>query len=111
MSSEAETTNAIIDYLNLRKVLWFRVRNSGQMFRSKDGEFHFGKVKQGHEQKGVPDIIACCNGRFLLIEVKTEVGQMSREQKEFHERWAQEGHGNVFSVLARSVDDVAVAVG
>lgn len=80
------------------------------MYRSKDGGFHFGKIKPGHEQKGIPDIIACYNGRFLLIEIKTEVGRMSKDQEEFHRKWAEEGHGNVVSVLARSVDDVAVAL-
>lgn len=32
-------------------------------------------------QEGVPDIIACCNGHFLGIEVKAENGRPSELQK------------------------------
>ena len=30
---------------------------------------------------GVPDIIACVDGRFVAFEVKTETGQLSKLQK------------------------------
>ena len=30
---------------------------------------------------GIPDIIACVDGRFVAFEVKTETGQLSKLQK------------------------------
>ena len=30
---------------------------------------------------GIPDIIACINGRFVAFEVKTETGQLSKLQE------------------------------
>ena len=32
-------------------------------------------------QSGVPDLLVCCNGRFLGVEVKAENGKLSELQK------------------------------
>ncbi len=54
-------------------------------------------------RNGEPDMIACCDGRYIAIEVKTPTGVQSDWQKL---RQSQiEGAGGIY-VLARGVDDV-----
>ena len=55
--------------------------------------------------KGVSDVLGIVGGRFLAIEVKTDVGRVSPEQRVFLARVSTEG-GIAF--VARSVQDVAV---
>lgn len=34
----------------------------------------------GYQRAGIPDILACVNGHFVAIELKTEVGRTSKLQ-------------------------------
>jgi Holliday junction resolvase len=34
------------------------------------GVYHFYPVMSGYGSSGIPDIVVCCNGRFLAIECK-----------------------------------------
>lgn len=52
---------------------------------------------------GVPDIIACLNGKFIGIEGKTSTGVVSKLQ-EHHLKWIKEAGG--IAIVARSVEDV-----
>lgn len=36
------------------------------------GVYYFYPATHGYGSSGVPDIVACCNGRFLGIEVKAD---------------------------------------
>ena len=54
-------------------------------------------------KRGVPDILACSNGKFIGIEVKTATGRLRPDQIAFKE--ALELAGGFF-ILARSVEDV-----
>jgi len=58
--------------------------------------------------KGVPDIIGIYKGRFLGIEVKTAIGNVSPEQEQFLKN-IQENGGIGF--VARSIDDVIDTLG
>ena len=53
---------------------------------------------------GIPDIIACVDGRFVAFEVKTETGRLSRLQKATLGRIRNAG-GRAYMV--RSVAEVA----
>ena len=53
---------------------------------------------------GIPDIIACVDGRFVAFEVKTETGQLSKLQKVTLGRIREAG-GRAYMV--RSVAEVA----
>jgi VRR-NUC domain len=41
------------------------------------------KVPQGQytSRRGLPDLMACVNGKFMAIEVKTEIGSLTELQK------------------------------
>ena len=53
---------------------------------------------------GVPDIIACINGRFFAFEVKTETGKLSKLQETTIQR-IKDAKGQAFTV--RSAAEVA----
>jgi len=110
LAPERDIQNAILDYLELRKIPKVHIRNSGNFYRDKFGGIHFGKTGKNQKQPGIPDIVACYRGRIYLIEVKTAIGKMDDDQKDFHDTWVKEGQGQVVSILARSVDDVAAGI-
>lgn len=45
------------------------------------GCWFFKTISTGFQRAGIPDIIACVNGRFVGIEVKSEKGRPSELQK------------------------------
>ncbi len=53
---------------------------------------------------GIPDIIACINGRFVAFEVKTETGKLSKLQEITIQR-IKEAKGKAFTV--RSAAEVS----
>lgn len=54
-------------------------------------------------KSGIPDIIACYEGRFIAIEVKTEIGEVTPLQ--LHKLFVIRKAGGI-GIMARSVDDV-----
>lgn len=65
-----------------------------------------GKFQKDHSpyaMKGIPDIIMVVNGRFIGLEVKSESGRQSDEQKEFERNVTKNG-GAYY--LIRSIEDV-----
>jgi hypothetical protein len=40
---------------------------------------------------GVPDLVFVWNGKTHYIEVKTEKGRLSEQQKALHQKWAEQG--------------------
>lgn len=82
---EKDIENKIKDYLFENNYYYFKVHGSKFM------------------QPGIPDIVACINGLFVGIEVKTKIGIQSDAQK-IHERniLASGGH----YILARSLEEV-----
>jgi hypothetical protein len=97
---EQDVVKAILDYLTLRHIPHVHVRNSGNIIHKKDGSMFFGK---GLNQKGVCDIVAVFKSVALGIEVKSDIGRLRPEQKEWLGEW--EKHGGQW-ILARSVTDV-----
>ena len=97
--SESNIQKAILDYLqyqeNLGK-LWF-VRSGAGAIKTDTGRyFKTGKV-------GCPDILLCCHGCFIGLEVKTPKGRQSDAQVEAQK--IIEACGGKYYVV-RSVDDV-----
>lgn len=39
------------------------------------GVYHFSPYQAGMGRAGIPDIICCCNGRFLAVECKAGKGK------------------------------------
>lgn len=97
--------NAILDYLKLhhRDFLVWQNDSVGVYDPIKK---IYRKNRSRHHKNGVSDIIGLLKGgRFLAIEVKSAVGKVSPEQKEFITEVNEYG-GIAF--VARSVKDVEV---
>lgn len=60
------------------------------------------KVRFGVGSPGGSDLIGLYKGRALFVEIKTETGRQSPEQKTFQQ--CVERHGGIYRIL-RSVDD------
>lgn len=103
---EQSTVNAILEYLTLRGVPHYRTTNVGSIYH-KDGQVHFGKKQIS--QVGAPDIFAWWKGQAYAIEVKSQEGQLTKEQTEWLWRFQERGQGSV--VVAKSLDDVLAVFG
>lgn len=79
--SESQIETAILGYLvEFKRLLAFPVRNAGY-YDTKLKRFRTQQSK--YFRKGVPDIILIYRGRFVGLEVKSEKGVQSRDQKVF----------------------------
>lgn len=52
---------------------------------------------------GVPDLVFVWNGKTHYIEVKTEKGRLSEQQKALHQKWAEQG---VLVNVCRSSEEI-----
>lgn len=105
---ESEIQSSIIDYLmlleNQGKLFLQRVNNTaiydpiGRKFRS---------LAKG-TKKGFPDILILKDGKCIGLEVKTNVGKQSKEQKEMEKLMKE--HGADYYVV-RSLDEVIEIIG
>lgn len=105
---ESEIQSAIIDYLKILeqqgKLFFHRSNNNtvydpiGKRFRS---------LAKG-QKKGFPDILVLFHGKCIGIEVKTDTGRQSKEQKEIEKRFKENG---AEYYVVRSVNDVICALG
>jgi hypothetical protein len=99
LSMESEIQRAICDYLALRKVFFFRCNNQ-PIFDAARKVF---RALPKYTMKGIPDIIAIKDGRFISIEVKGRKGQLSPDQVEFGRLCMRNG---AEYIVAKSIDDV-----
>lgn len=96
--SEKEIQKAIIDYLAIRGLFFWR-NNTGAMMSEYKGRtrfMRFGSV-------GSPDIFVLKNGHVHGLEVKGPKGKQSPSQKEWGESF--ERNGGHYHIV-RSIDDV-----
>lgn len=98
--SEKEIENGILHFLNaFLGIRAYKIQTTG-VYDSKQGCFR----KRGkYVRKGMSDIIGIVEGRFLAIEVKSEKGVLSPDQKSFIMDVNESG-GVAF--VARSIQDV-----
>ncbi len=61
MNPETKIQNAIVDELNKRHILHWRISGANNM-------------------AGFPDLLACYRGRFVALEVKTATGEPTEQQ-------------------------------
>jgi Holliday junction resolvase len=47
-----------------------KVKTKVSKILKENGVYYFYPVTSGYGSSGVPDIVACCNGKFLAIECK-----------------------------------------
>lgn len=77
--TETQIQADIIKYLEHRKFCFFRMNTKGEVRRGKDGELFMTKNKN----KGFADIFMLHKGHAIFLEVKTDVGKMSKDQQDF----------------------------
>lgn len=97
--TETEIQRAICDYLKIKGHFFTRVNNVPIY----DPRAKRRRALPKYTIKGFPDILVLLDGVAIGIEVKSETGKISSDQKEFKERWLSAG-GSYF--IARSVKDV-----
>jgi hypothetical protein len=95
---EKETQKLILEWLGYQKIFHYR-NNSGGMVSTYKDKTYFMKFGA----PGSPDIICVVKGRYIGIEVKSDIGVQSDSQKDFQERLEKAGG---LYILARSLDDV-----
>lgn len=103
--NETDIVKGILEYLNYSGIFSFRVNTVGVWDDSKKTYRRPGKFTL----KGTSDILGVLkDGRMLAIEVKTDKGKLTDDQKAFLYRVNKQG-GLAF--VARSIDEVKLKLG
>lgn len=102
---ETDRQKDICDYLSYSGLFFWR-QNTAPAFQSDKYGARFRAMPK-YSLNGVPDIIVIRNGKFIGLEVKTEIGKQSKFQKEFEEKCFAAG-GEYY--LVRNIDDVIKAL-
>lgn len=68
---ESQIQRQVLEYLKTRNIFHFRAPNRP------------AKNRRYNLKGGVPDIIAVVKGSFIGLEIKTETGVQSEDQKDF----------------------------
>lgn len=104
--SENALQQAVVDYLEARRLLFFHVPNGGKRGKREAARFVGLGVK-----RGVPDILIvsrCPDGKSgVAIELKTPAGRVSPEQIQWLEDLRR---NNWHAVVCRSIDEVIALV-
>ncbi len=96
--AEKETQKAIMDYLAIKRLFYWR-NNTGAYASEYKGVRRY--IRFG--APGSPDIFVIDDGKIYGIEVKSEKGVQNENQKEFQYNF--ENAGGIY-ILARSIDDI-----
>lgn len=99
MQPEKLIENQILVYLLSKQVFCWKVKTTAT-YDSKLGRY---RKTSPLYKKGVADILGIYQGKPLAIEVKTQTGRLSPEQRDFLLEFSSQG-GIAF--IARSVDDI-----
>ncbi|MGL5712101.1 MAG: VRR-NUC domain-containing protein [Paraclostridium sp.] len=102
---ESDIQSIIIRYLSILEnqgKLWFsRLNNIPPVNKGPNG-MTFRRLPPG-SKKGLPDIIVLFGSRCLALEVKTNTGRQSSEQKDVEAAFMKQGHEYH---IVRSLEDV-----
>lgn len=99
---EKPIENEILHFLKMIGVYCWKNQSVGIWSQARKA---YIKPKNPHHIRGVSDILGVIEGRLLAIEVKSEKGRLTPEQREFLAKVNNEG-GIAF--LARSKEAVAL---
>ncbi len=98
---ESKNQAAVLKYLHEQEVFCWRQNNLAIFDPKMNG------YREHNGLKGVPDILAVINGRFVGFEIKTPKGRQSADQLLFQKR--VERHGGKYFII-RSLDEVKKAL-
>jgi len=74
-----------------------KVKTKVKRLLEENGVYHFSPYQAGMGRAGIPDIICCCNGRFLAVECKAGKGKTTPLQDREIEQIRS--HGGVALVI------------
>lgn len=100
---ESEIQSQIIDYLQLLEnqgKLFFQRTNNTPVFDPRTKKFR--SLAKG-QKKGFPDVLVLIQGRTIGLEVKSDVGRQSKEQKEMEQQFKRQ---KAWYYVVRSVEEV-----
>jgi Holliday junction resolvase len=100
---EQALSNAVMNYLEIKGILHYRVRNTGTIIHKRGGGIAYGRDRHAVTQRGTPDILAWHNGKAYAFELKSSKGRIRQEQEEWLSKFRDEG-GKGYVV--RSLDEV-----
>lgn len=105
---ESKIQSGIIDYLNILEKqgrLFFHRSNNNPVYDPVGKKFR--SLAKG-QKKGFPDIVVLADKRFIGLEVKSEKGYQTKEQKEIEKSFLKQGFEYY---VVRSIDDVKNVLG
>lgn len=100
---EQALSNAVMNYLAIKGILHYRVRNTGTIIHKKGGGLAYGRDRYAMTQRGAPDILAWDNGRAYAFELKSKKGRVRPEQQQWISKFNEQGG---IGMVVRSLDDV-----
>lgn len=100
---EQALSNAVMNYLAIKGVLHYRVRNTGTIVHTRGGGLAYGRDRYAVTQRGAPDILAWDNGKAYAFELKSSAGSVRPEQEEWLSKFRDEGG---VGMVVRSLDEV-----
>lgn len=108
-AGEKEIENAVLTFLNYQiGVLAFKVNTIG-VFDPRIGAY---RTPSKFVMNGTPDVLVCLSFKglpyFIGMEIKSQTGRQSKEQKSFQQRL--EDRANGFYFIIRSVNDAEAAL-
>ena len=99
---ETDIQSSICEYLDIKRRCFFRLNNIPSFNRLEGGGFTMRRLPK-FTPRGLPDIIVVAGGSFIGLEVKSDIGKQSPDQKLFQKN--VESHGGKYFVV-RSIEDV-----
>ena len=100
---EQALSNAVMNYLAIKGILHYRVRNSGTIIHRPGGGIAYGRDRYAVTQRGTPDILAWDNGKAFAFELKSSKGRVRPEQEEWLSKFRDEGG---IGAVVRCLDEV-----
>lgn len=100
---EQALSNAVMNYLSIKGILHYKVRNTGSIIHKRGGGLAYGRDRYATTQRGAPDILAWDNGKAYAFELKSKKGRVSTEQEEWLSKFRDEGG---IGMVVRSLDEV-----
>jgi penicillin-binding protein-related factor A (putative recombinase) len=100
---EQALSNQVMNYLAIRGILHYRVRNTGTIVHKRGGGLAYGRDRYAVTQRGAPDIFAWHGGHTYAFELKSPTGRVRQEQIEWLARFRESG-GIAFVI--RSFEEV-----
>jgi hypothetical protein len=77
--SESDIQKTVCEFLELLGIFFWR-QNTAPAFDWKTNQF---RRMAKYTRRGIPDIIAIIDGKFVGFEIKSKTGKLSEDQKSF----------------------------